>query len=630
MKTYTTIVLAGACAAVGLGIAVYLAGTIAEPVRFRESHVSASAPGADQGTAAPTPAHAPAQRPAPQALEAVTGHSGGASAGALPASIGSGAGPAEPAWPTLAPHPTVKARGQQTVAWRLPGSKPGGHSAPAGAPSASGTAPGAVEFRSASSSPNQAIEVHLRQTAAGKTNVRTAAVPPGQTEAAADSRGTVAIRFRTPPAGDVLAAGSQAPLTPGAVRARSPIAPDDTLLRRSVEEFRSLRRPLDHVGTRYYSPRYLPIEHLQTLIEPLLSEKTGSVHRMWLDGPGGRRAAMGQGQPVLAIRDRLETLDRLDRIVPLLDMAPNYVSLEGMVLDIRLSGNAPVDFQRLIQKRHLVPAEHARRELAKDVGSPDGGGLKVAYLNGDVNGVLEALGAYGVATLVGTPRVAVRHGAEAEIDLEPAGAGADRPPQDDKPAEPRAGMKLRLFLRALAAYEGGMDLEVKVVPAPGVSALDPRDRPAVPAPETDVAGLRQESLSVVVPDGVTLVIGGLAYPGSMPESPADKPVFLGIKPFWSRSGAGRHELLVFVTPRCEGPPPAEAAKAIEALGAGPRRTVAQQYLRAAQRAYAASQQGLALLWAEQALRFDASDPAAVELYERLQRTASAAARTSWR
>ncbi len=629
MKTYTTIILAGACAAVGLGIAVYLAVTISDPLQPVERHASAPAPRVDQSTAAPAAPLAPAQRSATQALETAAGQSGGALA-APPASIGLNARETNFAPLTTAADPPDVSPAEKTVAWRKPQSEPANRSAPAGVENPSDTTPAAVEFRSRSPSPHQAVEVQLRPATAGRSDGRTGGIMTGQTEAAADSEGAIAVRFRAP-AGGLPADGLQARATPRPASIRSPVGPDDsTLLRRSVEEFRSLRRPLDHVGTRYYSPRYLTIEHLQTLIEPLLSDKTGSAQRTWFDRPGGQRAPMGEGQPVLAIRDRLETLDRLDRIVPLLDMAPTYVSLEGMVLDIRLSGSATVDFQRLIQKRYLVPAEHSRRELAKAVGSPDGNGLKVAYLNGDVNGLLEALGASGVATLVGTPRVAVRQGAEAEIDLDPAGAAGDRSPQDDKPAKPRAGMAVRLFLRAVAVYEGGMDVEVKVVPAPGVGTPDPRDRPAVRAPETDLPRLRQESLSVVVPDGVMLVIGGLAYSGSTPESPADKPAFLGIKTFRSRSGAGRHELLVLVTPRYEGPSPAEAAKAIEALGAGPRRTVAQQYLRAAQRAYAASQQGLALQWAEQALRFDASDPAAVELYERLQKTASAAARTSWR
>ncbi len=423
---------------------------------------------------------------------------------------------------------------------------------------------------------------------------------------------------------------------PGGLAARSPVAPDDfTRLRRSVEEFRSLCRPLDHVGVRHYRPRYLTVEQLRILIEPLLSESRGQAYPAPPNRLAGQHAA-ASASGVLEVRDRLEVLDRLDRVVPLLDTAPTYVSLEAMVLDIRLSGDA-VDFQRLIQKRHLTPAEHTRRAPGNRAPSPDATGLKVAYLNGEINGLIEALGAFGTATLVATPRVAVRPGTEAEIELEAAGTGPDAASTSSGPA---AGQVLpadaarasvaRLLVRPQAAYEGGMDLEVRTLaalPRPETNQAGPRARTA--RGEDSGTRPRQASASIVVPDGVTLVIGGLGQPRTEGEAPADKASFLGIRPFWSRPAGDRHELLVLVAPRLVGTTPAELAKEADALDGTLRRMVAEQYLRAAERAEKARQEALALQWVEQALRFDGAQPAAAELYDRLQRTA-VAVRSTWR
>gem|GEM_PF-4737325 len=410
------------------------------------------------------------------------------------------------------------------------------------------------------------------------------------------------------------------------------MGPDDqTLPRRSVAEFYSLRRPLDHLGFRYYRPQHLTADQLQTLIQPLLSEHTGRAYPASSEHAAGQGAARPGGTPILAVRDRLENLDRLDQVVPLLDMAPTYVLFDGMVLVVRLSGGGRLDLHRLAQKGHLTPAEHARRGPVKAVPSSDADGLKVAYLHGDINGLLEAIGAFGVATLTGTPRVAVRQGADAEVELEADSVTPSRHPEPPSAASAVPATGLRLFLRPVAVYEGGMDVEVRTLIAPSPTAIHTeRSLAQRLGNEEPLTRAREKTVSVVVPEGVTLVIGGLVQPNTASQTLPDRPSFLGIKPFWGRPAADRQELLVLIAARQGGTPSSEATKAIEALGPAVRRTVAQQYLRAAQRAEAARQPALARQWAELALRFDGSEPAAMELYDRLQKSALMAPRTALR
>lgn len=639
MKRRTVIALAGTCAAAGIAIAVHLALTIPNaPWPAGESLVPAADVVAAEGRAAtltPDPVRT-AGANASRSLDLPTGQ---APSSLPPARADFQPNSANPPGSSAQPHAPLVSPEEKSRPWRTAGfGKTGerGSDSESSPPGAPGTAPQAQPFLTRFGPLAQGVEVQLREETTSQPGARPIGSPTEEPTSANDPPGPIAVRFY--PTGverGELDLGRT--LVSGGPPVRSPLAPDDlTFLRRSLEEFRSLCRPLDHVGTRYYSPRYLTIEQLQVLIEPLVSETGSQCYRAPLERQAGQNAAVASSA-ALAVRDRLEVLDRLDRVVPLLDTAPAYVSLDAVVLDIRLSGGSGVDFHRLIQKRRLIPAEHTRRKPAAARTSSDAGSLRVAYLDGDINGLLEALGAFGTATLVATPRVAVRQGADAEIELE-AGAtpmhttntpGGQAPGQislADTPPAPG----LRLLVRPLAAYEGGMDMEVRtVLRAPG--------------PEADLATLRghasraedsgtrpgQASLSIVVPDGVTLVIGGLT-PSAAAEAPPEKTSFLGIRPFWSRPLGDRHELLVLVTPKVAGTSPAELAKAMDALDGGLRRLVAQKYFRAADRAQLARRDALALQWVEQALRFDGAHPAAVELYERLQNTASATPRTTWR
>lgn len=630
MRIRTVIALAGICAAAGIGIAVHLALTLAPP-RSKRASLPAPVSAVPQGASAPglilasgeplpkdasRPAVLPFQPPpAPGALDQTRGQSAANTRFA----------------PSQTPDALSASGAEKTVTWRIVG--PGDTAVRSAAPADHSTD---VAFHVPGTSisprtPGQQDDVPARhQTAAGPAiRGASAATPPA--ESADDGRGLIAVRF-FPTEGK---SGGPDPAR-ASVRyepsVRSPVAPDDsTLLRRSIEEFRTLRRPLDHVSVRYYTPRHLTVEQLQTLIAPLLTENTGQSHRV----PSGRQASQNAGNsdahPALAVRDRLEVLDRLDRVVPLLDVAPAYVTFEAMVLDIRLSGSGGVDFQRLIQKRHLAPAEHVPRAAGNAPASSDGPGLKVAYLNGQTNGLLEAVGAFGTATLLATPRVAVRQGAEVEIELDAVDV-ADRQPTDPPaPADRSPLTGIRLFLRPVTAYEGGMDVQVRVARQGTASQTAGLANPRAPMLRSEDPDAEREQASVfVVPESVTLVIGGLARPHHKADGPSDRPGFLGMRPFWSRPGTDRHELLVLVACSAAGAPHAEVARAMESLDSGLRRVVAQQYLRAAERAQHARQNALALQWAEQALRFDGAEPPVVRLCDRLQRTASASPRTAWR
>lgn len=630
MKTRTTIALAVGCVAAGIGIAIYVASTVPRPPGAGRQSVAASAPAAVAEQAASTIEAPLAPRLEGKVLESASSHSGHSLAAATTAPKGLQNGPTQTQAATRPASPPGVPQVEKTVAWRYPAAVGAGPNTPGSEIAPAGTAPQVPAFQVSSGSPPQAAEVLPQAATGGRPDGRNGEEAAGDAAARGENNHEpIAVRFYHPAVEDPPATRAGAPAARGPSPARSPMGPDDYMLpRRSVAEFFSLRRPLDHVGTRYYCPRHLTVAQLQVLIEPLLSEPTGKAYATSPERLAPQVARQPSGQPLLVVRDRLETLDRLDQVIPVLDMAPTYVLFDGMVLDIRLPAGAAIDFHRLAQKRHVTPAEHSRRGTVKTVPSSDADGLKVAYLHGDINGLLEALGAFGVATLTGTPRVAVRQGAEAEIELESDSPTRAQRPEAPTPGDPLSSNDLRLFLRPLAAYEGGMDVEVRAVVGAARSAVQVEQvRAEGPGDANWRSTPRHETVSVVVPEGVTLVIGGLVKPNALDQTPPERPSFLGIKPFWGRSGGERQELLVLVTPRQAGTPQPEVVKAIDALSPGLRRSVAQQYLRAAQRAQASRQLAMALQWSEQALRFDAAEPAAVELYDRLQKSASMASRT---
>ncbi|MCR4411844.1 MAG: hypothetical protein NUV77_05390, partial [Thermoguttaceae bacterium] len=132
---------------------------------------------------------------------------------------------------------------------------------------------------------------------------------------------------------------------------------------------------------------------------------------------GGTSDGPNDAAPVVVVRSSLETLDQLDLVVPLLDVPQPFVTLDAVVLAVKLgdSSQAGIDFDRLHQQQILFPAWRFR---GSDEMAPRGfdlGGLKFAYLEGGLGRLVEALAPVGATNVLAAPRVAVLSGNSAEL-----------------------------------------------------------------------------------------------------------------------------------------------------------------------------------------------------------------------
>jgi type IV pilus assembly protein PilQ len=404
----------------------------------------------------------------------------------------------------------------------------------------------------------------------------------------------------------------------------------------TTQDFATMEQSLDQVGTRVYRPNYVAAADLQALIQPLLTKDHGVVSvskpseigiPTETDKAGGDHFA---GNEVVLVRDYEAVLSQVDQVVAETDVRPTQVSIESMILSVKLTDTDSfgINWQALQSNPHVALALGSPgSSLPTDFSS---GGLTFAYLNGNLGAFLTALETLNETNVIATPRLMVMNKQRAEVQIGHSTGYVSATTQTETSTSSQmqtldTGTILRL--RPFISSDGMVRMEVH----PELSSGQVIVMGQTLVPDKDIT---QVTTNVMVRDGCTVIIGGLIQQEL--GTTGNQIPFLGnlkyIGPLFRNrtETTTRNEILILLTPRIVCAPDADRegrqaacesqrrqgvyADKMSPLG---KRSVSRRYLRMAQNAQAEGQPGRALRFAELAVQFDPLSLEAIELRNQL-------------
>jgi type IV pilus assembly protein PilQ len=404
----------------------------------------------------------------------------------------------------------------------------------------------------------------------------------------------------------------------------------------TMQDFATMEQSLDQVGTRVYRPNYVAAADLQVLIQPLLTKDRGVVSVSKpsesgippdTDKVGGNSFA---GSEVVLVRDYEAVLHQIDQVVAETDVRPMQVSIEAMILSVKLADTDSfgINWQLLRNNPNVAFALGSpTSSLPTDFSA---GGLTFAFLDGHLGAFLTALEEINETNVVATPRLMVMNKQRAEVQIGHSTGYVSATTQTETSTSSQmqtldTGTILRL--RPFVSSDGMVRMEVHPELSSGTVVLKGQTL----VPDKDIT---QVTTNVMVRDGCTVIIGGLMQ--SELGTTGNQIPFLGNLKyigalFRNRSEATtRNEIVILVTPRIVYGPASDRegrqascawqdrhavyADKMSPLG---KRSVARRYLRMAQNAQAAGQHGRALRFAELAVQFDPESLETIELRNQL-------------
>ncbi len=270
----------------------------------------------------------------------------------------------------------------------------------------------------------------------------------------------------------------------------------------------------------------------------------------------------GEGTSGIALR-------RMERPVREIDHRPPEVTLEAMVLRVRLpDGREGVNFEFLQRHKNVRPAWPAPPHA---LNTPDASGdapamlrtrqpcLKFGLLDGPVPALLDTLELIGETKLLGVSRSTVRDDRPLTVTLAEAQAGKSSAPER---ATPPADL-LQVWPRASAT--GSICLDIQVAPSADLTSEGAEHaRDGKPSSRT--------TSRVVVRDGTTALLGGIRRQKTTVRSekpPLPQDLSIPVQPSNADRGTvERYELLVVLRLHI-------VPNAVEQAGAGQRETLAR-------------------------------------------------------
>lgn len=396
------------------------------------------------------------------------------------------------------------------------------------------------------------------------------------------------------------------------------------------EEFNTIEQALDRVTTRVYRPNYVTAAELKTLVTPLLTEKIGmvSISSPAEAGIAANDSTVGgdkfAGSDVVLVRDYEAVLTQIDQMVAEVDVRPLQVSIEAMILSVKLDDTDKFGVNFELLRDHMKFGWGTPLSAIKDF-KFDTGGLKFGYLDSNVGAFVDALETISDTNVIATPRLMVLNKHRAEILIgEKTGYISTTVTETSSTQSVdflETGAQLRL--RPFISRDGLIRMEVH----PELSDGGVTVSGTLTLPHKTVT---EVTTNIMVRDGCTVVIGGLMKE-QLENSTAAVPL-LGSMPWigplfrTSTQKTQRQELIVLITPRIIYEPAtcqegdkvggefhrrqAVVAEKMNPLG---KRFIARRYFRLAQAAWDKGDRDTALRFAELAVHFDPQNRAAIDL-----------------
>ncbi|NMC21502.1 MAG: hypothetical protein GYA33_13905 [Thermogutta sp.] len=401
-------------------------------------------------------------------------------------------------------------------------------------------------------------------------------------------------------------------------------------------DIQSMLQTKDVTATRIYHPNYVAAEEIKALVEPILTPGIGKVTLSTAaevgiapdpSKAGGNAYA---GVDIVLVRDYETVLREVDRIVKDVDVRPAQVAIEAMIVSVNLDDKDQfgVSFELLRNKGHIrlgwgLPPDDLEK-ISFD------GGLKVAYLDASVSSFITALESIGDTNVIASPRLLVlnKHRAEILIGKELGYISTTITETSASQTVDFLKVGAQLIIRPFISNDGLIRMEVH--PELSTGSVEITNNFTVPNKDTT-----QVTTNIMVPDGVTVIIGGLMRE-DLQTSSSQLP-FLGNLPLVG--AAFRHktetttkqEIIVLITPHIMGDYQLAAegkrsalenmnrqqtyAESMSPLG---KRSAARHYLQRAREASAAGRPRMALRFARLAVQFDPTNLEAIAVRDSLQ------------
>lgn len=392
----------------------------------------------------------------------------------------------------------------------------------------------------------------------------------------------------------------------------------------------------DVVTTRIYRPNYVTAEEIKALVEPILTPQAGKVTLSTAaevgiapdpTKAGGNAYA---GVDIVLVRDYETVLRQIDRIVQEVDVRPAQVAIEAMIVSVNLDDKDQfgVSFE-LLRNKGQIRLGWGLPPTDLDKISFDGG-LKVAYLDASVSSFITALESIGDTNVIASPRLLVlnKHRAEILIGKELGYVSTTITETSASQTVDFLKVGAQLIIRPFISNDGLIRMEVH--PELSTGSVQITNNFTVPNKDTT-----QVTTNIMVPDGVTVIIGGLMREDL--QTTSSQLPFLGNLPLVGAAFRNKtetttkQEIIVLITPHImgdyqlasEGQRSAREnvnrqqtyAESMSPLG---KRSAARHYLQRAREASAAGRPLLALRFARLAVQFDPTNLEAIALRDSLQ------------
>jgi len=392
----------------------------------------------------------------------------------------------------------------------------------------------------------------------------------------------------------------------------------------TAADFAAMRQARDRLGTRLYHPNYVTATALQTLITPLLTPEISKISVTNAAAVGvsadlsSTEGDTYAGQDALLVRDYENVLNELDQIIKRIDQKPTQVAIEAMILSVKLddSNELGVDFELFRNKDYLRIASGMPLADVANMNFTDGG-LKIGFLDSSLAMFLNALEKIGDTNVIATPHLMClnKHAAQILIGEELGYVNQTLTAEGTIVPEVEfleVGTQLRL--RPYISSDGMVRMEIH----PEVSKGNVRVEDGLTLPDKETT---QVTTNIMVPDGNTVVIGGLIR-DELTQSATQIPL-LGslpiVGPVFRKNVEGtiRQEILVLITPKIVYEPEMSCAANVaaaefhqrQAIYADKqivfgRRYLGRKYMRLARDAWAVGNAKRALKLINLAINFD--------------------------
>lgn len=294
--------------------------------------------------------------------------------------------------------------------------------------------------------------------------------------------------------------------------------------------------------TKTFVLQYANVEDLQTQVTALMTKEAGSVR-------GDKRTK------TLIVTDLPHNMVKIEQMIKLFDKSPKQVFIEAKIVETALND----DYSMGVNWEHLFQGLDPRFSLQSlsTPGLPSVPALSLSYntivAGGDLQVVLEALKSVGETRILSNPNIAVLDGQEAKIEVV-----EDQPYKEvtlESGTTNITGVtylfkKVGVSLAVTPRINDNRFVSVAVKPE--ISSIS-QWYDGAPQEGTPVIRKALAETSVMVKDGVTIIIGGMIK--DRKDTSSTKVPILGSIPLLGRLfsydtvSSVNTETIVFLTPR---------------------------------------------------------------------------------